>query len=299
LSLQPVQECLFLIGFFFILCSDLSFTLVLQKTLDIFNYYTYTVTVNNINLKYHYTGGFMIKEIITTKEIIEQTALDQDTLHNIVERKLVKPLGTVDDNVLIFDKQAVQQVEQIKQFLAMGYSIEAIEKILKKVGLPAVGATRDQDSKKVKYLTVGELANRLNINPRTLKFWEERGIVEPDTRSDGGFRLYADYWIYLCNLIQDLQLFGYSLDEIKETSDLFRDFLAIQESFQAFSYEETKLKLQTMRERIKLFYEKMNKLKEGIHRWEELLKKKEKEIRQADNKLTQLKTTDESKEKKS
>ncbi|MCI0495305.1 MerR family transcriptional regulator [candidate division KSB1 bacterium] len=240
----------------------------------------------------------MAKEIITTKEIVEQTALDQDMLQKIVERKLVKPLGTVDENVLVFDKQTIQQIEQIKQFLEMGYSIEAIEKILKKVGLPAAGAARDQDSRKVKYLTVGELANRLNINPRTLKFWEERGIVEPDTRSDGGFRLYADYWIYLCQLIQDLQLFGYTLDEIKETSNLFRDFLAIQKSLHAFSYEETKQKLQTMSERIKLFYEKMSQLKEGIHRWEELLKKKEKEIRQFESKLTQLKTTDESKEKK-
>ncbi len=275
-----------------------AFTLVLHKTLDIFTKYTYTVTVNKYNLKYHYTGGFMAKEIITTKEIVEQTALDQDMLQKIVERKLVKPLGTVDENVLVFDKQTIQQIEQIKQFLEMGYSIEAIEKILKKVGLPAAGAARDQDSRKFKYLTVGELANRLNINPRTLKFWEERGIVEPDTRSDGGFRLYADYWIYLCQLIQDLQLFGYTLDEIKETSNLFRDFLAIQKSLHAFSYEETKQKLQTMSERIKLFYEKMSQLKEGIHRWEELLKKKEKEIRQFESKLTQLKTTDESKEKK-
>jgi DNA-binding transcriptional MerR regulator len=241
----------------------------------------------------------MAKEIITIKEIIEQTALDQDGLQQMVDRKLIKPLGTVDENVLVFDKQTVQQLEQIKQFLSMGYSIEDIEKILKKVGLPASGNTKQIDSKKVKYLTVGELANRLNINPRTLKFWEERGIVEPDTRSEGGFRLYADYWIYICNLIQDLQLFGYTLDEIKETSDLFRDFLAIQESLQAFSYEEAKQKLLTMRERIKLFYEKMNQLKEGIHRWEDLLKKKEKEIRQFENKLIQLQTTYESKEKKS
>lgn len=241
----------------------------------------------------------MTKEIITTKEILDQTALDQDVLQKIVERKLLKPLGTVDENVLVFDKQSIQQVEQIKQFLAMGYSINDIEKILKKVGLPAAAANQTQDSRNVKYLTVGELANRLNINPRTLKFWEERGIVEPDTRSDGGFRLYADHWIFLCQLIQDLQLFGYTLDEIKETSDLFRDFLAIQQSLQAFSADETRQKLQTMRDRIKLFYDKMSQFKEGIHRWEELLKKKEKEIRQFENKFAQLKPTDESKEKKS
>lgn len=239
----------------------------------------------------------MKKEIITNKEIIEQTAIDSDSLQKMVERKLVKPLETVDENVLVFEKRTIQQVEQIKQFLAMGYSIEEIEKILKKVGLPSKQKNREVDTKKIKYLTVGELANRLDMNPRTIKFWEEKGIIEPDTRSDGGFRLYATRWVYLCNLIKDLQLFGFSLEEIKEISDLFRDFLAIEQSLHAFKFEETETKLNTMKERIGLFFEKMNQFKEGIHRWEELLKKKEKEIRQFENKLKQLKTSSESKEK--
>jgi len=241
----------------------------------------------------------MKKEIVTNKDIIEQTEIEPSLLNQIMERKLIRPLGSVDGNVLVFDKQSVKQIEQIKQFHSMGYSIDEIEKILKKVGLPAKNKSNSNKDENVSYLTVGELANRLGINPRTIKFWEERGIVEPDTRSDGGFRLYADYWIYLCNLIQDLQLFGYSLDEIKEISNLFRDFLAIQQSLQAFSYEDSLSKLQLMRERIQLFFNKMNQFKEGIHRWEELLKKKQKEIRNFENKLNQLHATGEHKEKKS
>ena len=241
----------------------------------------------------------MKKEIITNKEIIEQTVIDADLFQKLLQRNLIKPMGTVDENVPVFEKQAVQQIEQVKQFLSMGYSIDDIEKILKKVGLPSAKKLKETSDGKVRYLTVGELAKRLKINPRTIKFWEERGIVEPDTRSDGGFRLYADSWVYLCNLVQDLQLFGYSLEQIKEISDLFRDFLAIQESLEAFSYEQTKSKLQTMREGIRLFFDKMSQFKEGVNRWEELLKKKEKEIRHFENKLNQLHTTGESKEKKS
>lgn len=241
----------------------------------------------------------MKKEIITHKEIVEQTAIDTGLLHKLVEKKLIKPLGTVDANVPVFEKQAIQQIDQIKQFLSMGYSLDEVEKILRKVGLPSEKKLKEISEPKIHYLTVGELANRLNINPRTIKYWEERGIIEPDTRSEGGFRLYADYWIYLCNLIKDLQLFGYTLEEIKEISDLFRDFLAIQQTPHAFPFEETKSKLQTMREGIRLFFDKMSLFKEGINRWEELLKKKEKEIRQFENKLKQSKASSDNKEKKS
>ncbi|MDZ7401938.1 MAG: MerR family transcriptional regulator [candidate division KSB1 bacterium] len=240
----------------------------------------------------------MNKEILTTKEILEQLKLDSEVFQEILKRKMIKPIGTVDENVPVFEKRVVQQLTEIMQFQSMGYSIEDIEKILKKVGLPSTKQAEEKSHPSMRLLTVGELATRVNVNPRTIKYWEERGIIEPDTRSEGGFRLYAEHWVYLCNLISDLQLFGYTLEEIKEISDLFRDFLAIQKSIHAFPPDETRTKLQTMRERIQSFFDKMNQFKEGIHRWEELLKKKEKEIKQFENRLNQLQATKAAKEKK-
>jgi DNA-binding transcriptional MerR regulator len=179
----------------------------------------------------------------------------------------------------------------------MGYSLEEIEKISKKIGLPSTKKMKEE-SKKIRYLTVGELANRLDINARTIKYWEERGIIEPDTRSEGGFRLYAEHWIYLCNLIKDLQLFGYSLEEIKDISDLFRDYLAIERSIETFPLQETEAKVTKMKQQIDSLFIKLNQFKEGVNRWEELLKKKEKEIRQFDHKLKQLEASKNVKEKK-
>ncbi|MDZ7264290.1 MAG: MerR family transcriptional regulator [candidate division KSB1 bacterium] len=239
----------------------------------------------------------MKKEIITEKELLEQIQIDPVFLKRLLERKLVKAAGTIDENVAVFDKVTLQQLQEIKQFQAMGYSLDDIEKILKKVGLPSRKQTNDDRTPAMRYLTVGELATRLDINPRTIKYWEERGIIEPDSRSEGGFRLYAEYWVYLCNLISDLQLFGYSLEEIKEISDLFRDFLAIEKSIDAFPYDQTAAKLKSMREKIQAFYEKMKHFKNGIQRWEELLKKKEKEIRLFENKLKQSKAAPDNKEK--
>ena len=114
------------------------------------------------------------------------------------------------------------------------------EKIIKKVGLPAAaGDTKKKPADKTNYLTVGNLAEKLDVSPRTIKHWEEKGIIEADLRSQGGFRLYRDYYILLCNLIKDLQLFGYSLDEIKKVSDYFRTFIGIRDNPDELPPEES------------------------------------------------------------
>ncbi len=68
-------------------------------------------------------------------------------------------------------------------------------------------------------------------------------------RSEGGFRLYSKGYVHLCKLIQDLQLFGYTLEEIKAISDYFRDFLAFQERLEAFDKDEVAPKLEAMARR--------------------------------------------------
>jgi len=98
-------------------------------------------------------------------------------------------------------------------------------------------------------------------------------------RSEGGFRLYSDSYVFLCQLIRDLQLFGYSLEEIKTVSDEVRVFVAIQSGLEAFPKAEVEEKLSAMMREIGDLYDKMKLLREGIDRWEDLLKKKKKEIR--------------------
>jgi hypothetical protein len=54
--------------------------------------------------------------------------------------------------------------------------------------------------------------------------------------------------------------------------------LAIEENIETYSKEETAKKLDTMLLAIKELTGKMNLLKKGITRWEELINKKKKEI---------------------
>jgi DNA-binding transcriptional MerR regulator len=67
------------------------------------------------------------------------------------------------------------------------------------------------------YLQIGEAADRAQLTQRTLRYYEEKGLLKPPTRMDGGFRLYSAEDIERIDRIKELRdLLGFSLAEIKE-----------------------------------------------------------------------------------
>lgn len=70
------------------------------------------------------------------------------------------------------------------------------------------------------YLQIGEVAERTGVTQRTLRFYEEKGLLRPPTRMDGGFRLYSEEDVSRVDHIRRLQnLLGVTLAEIKEMVD--------------------------------------------------------------------------------
>src|SRR5438105_8079316 len=67
------------------------------------------------------------------------------------------------------------------------------------------------------YLQIGEVADRTGVTQRTLRFYEEKGLLKPPTRMEGGFRLYSEEDVRRVERIKQLQrLLNVSLAEIKE-----------------------------------------------------------------------------------
>ncbi|MGF6757907.1 MerR family transcriptional regulator [Paraburkholderia sp. GAS42] len=64
-------------------------------------------------------------------------------------------------------------------------------------------------------LTVRDAAERLNVTPRTLKYYEERGLVTP-TRSEGRYRLYDENDLERFARILRFRALGFSLQGITE-----------------------------------------------------------------------------------
>lgn len=211
-------------------------------------------------------------------ELLEGAEITAETLKEWSELQLLKPDGFTKDQIPFYSKETLIRIKHIKGLLELGYEIQDIHRIIKKVGIPKTILNQNKNAKLNKFLTVGDLADRVGLSPRAIKHWENKGIIKPDMRTKGGFRLYSEIYIYLCNLIKDLQLFGYTLEEIKEISDLFRYFLAIKNDLETYSKEENAKTLNKMLDHIKALFGRMKLMREGMERWEDLLKSKKKEI---------------------
>ena len=214
----------------------------------------------------------------TFEEILEKTGITDEELDIWEKAGLLSPLGRSEENKPFFDQDHIEKIEKIKKFLELGYCPDEIQKIIRKVGLPSKDKEKNRLPEKNDLLTVGVLAEKTATSPRTIKHWEEKGIIEPDMRSQGGFRLYNRNYIYLTSLIKDLQHFGYTLDEIKIISDFFRDFFQIRKAGDEMPAEIIEKKISGIVSEIEKLHDKISILKDGIVRWEDLVKKNKKEI---------------------
>jgi DNA-binding transcriptional MerR regulator len=67
------------------------------------------------------------------------------------------------------------------------------------------------------YLQIGEAASRTGLTQRTLRYYEELGLLKPASRMEGGFRLYSPDDMERIEYIKNLRdVLGFSLAEIKE-----------------------------------------------------------------------------------
>jgi DNA-binding transcriptional MerR regulator len=77
--------------------------------------------------------------------------------------------------------------------------------------------TLEPESQEQAYLQIGEVAERTGVTQRTLRFYEERGLLKAPSRLDGGFRLYSEDDVRRVDQIKRLQsLLGFTLADIKD-----------------------------------------------------------------------------------
>lgn len=65
-------------------------------------------------------------------------------------------------------------------------------------------------------LKIGDFARLAGTNLRTLRYYEELGLIAPTMRSQGGFRYYRPNDLQRVRLIHDLQALGLPLEKIRD-----------------------------------------------------------------------------------
>ncbi|WP_428603566.1 Zn(2+)-responsive transcriptional regulator [Sedimenticola sp.] len=69
-------------------------------------------------------------------------------------------------------------------------------------------------------LTIGKLARQVDLGVETLRYYERRGLIEPQRRTESGYRLYTDDARQRLQFIRRAQVLGFSLDEVAELLSL-------------------------------------------------------------------------------
>jgi DNA-binding transcriptional MerR regulator len=65
-------------------------------------------------------------------------------------------------------------------------------------------------------LHIGEVAERVGLSLRTVRYYEEQGLFQPAGRTDGGFRLYTQREVDRLLLIKQMKPLGFTVQQMAE-----------------------------------------------------------------------------------
>ena len=66
---------------------------------------------------------------------------------------------------------------------------------------------------------IGKLARKAGTTTRTVRYYEEMGLIQPECRSPGGFRCYSDDQLSRLRMILSLKEMEFELEHIKSILD--------------------------------------------------------------------------------
>lgn len=75
------------------------------------------------------------------------------------------------------------------------------------------------DAQEDRWRQIGEVASELGLSLKTIRRYDEVGLVPPSGRSPGGFRLYTEGDVDRLRLIRHMKPLGFSVDEMRVLLD--------------------------------------------------------------------------------
>jgi len=133
----------------------------------------------------------------------------------------------------------------------------------------------NKNEKVEKFIQIGELAKKTRVTPRTIKHYEDKGLLKPFKKTRGGFRLYQNDKVKLVERIRQLKKAGFSLKEVKEMKEI--DGIVEENIFDKVNDNELNKMIEFLQSQLIKTEERLNetiKVKEGLEKVIEFLKKR-------------------------
>jgi len=133
----------------------------------------------------------------------------------------------------------------------------------------------NENEKVEKYIQIGELAKKTRVTPRTIKHYEDKGLLKPFKKTRGGFRLYQNDKVKLVERIRQLKKAGFSLREVKEMEEI--NGIVEENIFEKVDDNELNRMIKFLQSQLTKTKERLNetiKVKKGLEEIIEFLKKR-------------------------
>ena len=73
------------------------------------------------------------------------------------------------------------------------------------------------------YVTIGEAALRSGMPPKTIRFYEQIGLIRPAQRFANQYRAYSEKDVHTLKFVHRARNLGFSLKDIQALLSLYRD----------------------------------------------------------------------------
>lgn len=75
---------------------------------------------------------------------------------------------------------------------------------------------------------IGVMAERVGLSLRTVRYYEEIGLVEPTARTSGGFRLYGPEQEARLRILKTMKPLGFTLEQMRDLVRLLDDAAEVE-----------------------------------------------------------------------
>lgn len=118
------------------------------------------------------------------------------------------------------------------------------------------------------WLTIGQFSKEVSLSTRTLRVYEDLGLIQAHTRGDNKYRYYTSKQIELIERIKKFKSIGFSLEEIRSLLeiDISMDSEKLKSLLQKqlSKLENQQLSINSQRSQIETILSSLNKNKQGL-----------------------------------